>query len=277
MTCSARVCLAAVAAALFAGIPILLNGQSLSRLRETNFVQRAGLRIEPGLSYTWGTNAQEYFEDYARVLGGRSRELSTPVSGTLRISRHLDEYQSIGLVTGFTRTNLRENYDYDPRVVEVPLAPAQNITQNMNIESIPLMVCYDLYPVDRQFTSYLGGSIGIGFSHVQWYEDITVSRSPGARSKGERFDNWLYHLAAEMRAGISLGFDGSTQSALRSGIRLECAYRYVPIRGEFMRNVARSFALPSPERLQNSYTLDIGGFAVHIGIMVVLRHNDRPR
>lgn len=277
MICGARWYLAIVAAVFFAGLPILLHGQSLARLRETNFVQRAGLRIEPGLSYTWGTSAEEFFEDYARVLGGRSREFSTPISGTLRISRHLDEYQSIGLVAGFTRTNLRENYDYDPRVVDVPLAPAQNITQNMTIESIPLMVCYDLYPVDRQFTSYLGGSIGLGISHVQWYEDITVSRSPGARSKGERFDDWLYHLATELRAGVSLGFDGSTQSALRSGIRLECAYRYAPIRGDFMRNVARSFALTSPERLQDSYTLDIGGFAVHIGIMIVLRHSDRPR
>lgn len=277
MICSARGYPAVVAAVFLCVTPILLSGQSLARLRETNFVQKAGLRIEPGLSYTWGTNAQEFFQDYARVLGGRNRELSTPVSGTLRISRHLDEYQSVGLVAGFTRTNLRENYDYDPRTVDVPLAPAQNITQNMTIESIPLMVCYDLYPVDRQFTSYLGGSIGMGFSNVQWYEDITVSRSPGARSKGERFDDWLYHLAAEVRAGVSLGFDGSTQSALRSGIRLECAYRYVPIRGDFMRNVARSFALPAPERMQSNYTLDIGGFAVHIGIMIVLRHSDRPR
>jgi hypothetical protein len=264
--------LAVVAAVCLVIAPIIVSGQTLARLRETNFVQRAGLRIEPGLSYTLGTNAKEFFQDYAQVLGGKSREFSTPVSGSLRISRHLDEYQSIGLVAGFTRTNLRENYDYDPRVVEVPLAPAQNVTQNMNIESIPLMVCYDLYPVDRQFTSYIGGSVGLGISHVQWYEDITVSRSPGARSKGERFDDWLYHLATELRAGVSLGFDGSTQSAVRSGIRIECAYRHIPVRSDFMRNVARSFPLPPPARLLNSYTLDIGGFAVHIGIMVVLRH-----
>lgn len=253
------------------------KSQSLVKLRETSFVRQAGLRIEPGLSYTWGSTADDFFRDYNEILGGKSREFSVPISGSLRISRHLDNYQSLGLSVGFTRATLRENYDYDPTKVVTPLAPAQNITQNMNLETIPLMACYDLYPVDRQFTTYVGAGVGIGFSHVQWYEDVTTSRNLGARSKGERFDDWLYHPALELRSGISLGFDGSTESAVRSGIRLECSYRFLPISGQFMRDVAKSFALPPPQRLNESYTLNLGGFAVHVGIMVVLRHSERPR
>jgi hypothetical protein len=251
--------------------------QTLSRLQSTNFVRSAGLRIEPGLSYTWGTSAREFFEDYAGVLGGIRREFDTPISGTLRISRHLDEHQSAGIVVGFLRSTLRENYNYIPARMNPALAPAQNITQNINLETIPLMLCYDIYPVDRQFTSYVGAAAGIGFSHLRWFEDITSSSNRGARSKGLRFDSWLYHVVLEARTGVSLGFDGSVESAFRSGLRFECSYRYIPVRGQFMENVAKSFTAQPPSRLRDSYTIDVGGISVHVGIMIVLRHTERPR
>ena len=252
----------------------LCSAQSLQQLQSTEFVQDAGLRIEPSLSYTWGTSADDFFTDYAEVLGGRSREFSTPIGGSLRISRHLDSQHSLGLSIGYIRSSLRENYDYDPRTVVSPLAPPQNITQNMTTRTIPVMLCYDLYPVDRQFTSYVGVAVGAAFSHLYWYEDLTTSRQPGARSKGVRFDEWLTHPALEIRSGLSLGFDGNINSAARSGIRLECSYRSLPMQGAFMRSVARSFALLPPDRLSNTYTLDMGGFSVHVGLMLVLRHRN---
>jgi len=254
-----------------------LRAQSLAKLQSTNFVRSAGLRIEPGLSYTWGTAADSFFKDYAGVLGGTRREFDTPISGTLRISRHIDEHQSAGIVVGFLRSTLRENYNYIPTRMSPALAPAQNITQNINLETIPLMLCYDLYPVDRQFTSYVGAAAGIGFSHLRWFEDITSSANPGARSKGLRFDDWLYHIVLEARTGVSLGFDGSVESAFRSGLRFECSYRFIPVRGQFMENVAKSFAAQPPASLSESYTIDVGGVSVHVGIMIVLRHTERPR
>jgi hypothetical protein len=251
------------------------KAQSLSRLQSTSFVEHAGLRIEPGLSYTVGTSAVEFFEDYNGVLGGKQREFDTPITGSLRISRHLDEHQSLGLSVGYTRATLRENYDYDPTKVPLPIAPAQNITQNMFLESIPVMAAYDIYPVDRQFTTYIGAALGVGFSHMQWYEDLTTSSKPGARRKGERFNDWIYHLAMEVRTGVSLGFDGSTSAPVRSGIRLECSYRYMPISAPFMGQIAKSIAGNPPSRFNDDYTLNIGGFGLHIGIMFVLRHSPR--
>ena len=254
-----------------------LSAQSLQTLQQTDFVQDAGLRIEPGLSYTWGTSALDFFKDYADVLGGTRREFDTPISGSIRVSRYLDRAHSLGIQTGFTRSTLRENYNYDPVKVAIPLAPAQNITQNISVESIPIMVCYDYYPADRQFTTYLGMAAGLGVSRLQWYEDLTSSSKLGSRVRGLRFDDWVYHLAAEMRTGISLGFDGSTNSALRSGIRLEVSYRFVPVTAQFMQDVARSFAVAPPERLAQRYTIDLGGIGVHVGIMIVLRHTKKPR
>lgn len=249
--------------------------QSLVPLQSTAFIEQAGLRIEPDLSYTWGTSALEFFEDYAAILGGKRREFDTPISGSLRISRHVDEHQSVGLSVGFTRATMRENYDYDPLKVPVPLAPAQNITQNINLETIPVMFCYDIYPVDRQFTTYVGAAVGLAFSHLQWYEDLSSSSRLGSRRRGERFNDWIYHVVAEIRSGVSLGFDGSTQAPVRSGLRMELSYRYVPVRGPFMQQVARSFSAQPPARMAEDYTLNIGGFGVHIGIMFVLRRKDR--
>ncbi|MEY2718951.1 MAG: hypothetical protein RLZZ273_317 [Bacteroidota bacterium] len=256
-------------------VPCIIEAQSLAPLQRTTFIERAGLRIEPGLSYTWGTSAYTFFEDYATILGGKRREFDTPISGSLRISRHVDEHQSIGLSVGFTRATLRENYDYDPLKVPLPLAPAQNITQNINLETIPVMLCYDIYPVDRQFTTYVGAAVGLAFSHLQWYEDLSSSSRLGARRRGERFNDWMYHLATELRSGVSLGFDGSARAPVRSGLRMELSYRYVPVRGAFMQQVAKSFTARPPERMAQDYTLDIGGIGIHIGIMFVLRHTDR--
>lgn len=249
-----------------------LHAQSLRRLQDTVFAREAGLRIEPGLSYTLGTSAKEFFADYLTVLGGKSREFDTPISGTLRITRHIDDRASVGILAGYQRGTLRENYDYDPTKYPKGYGPFQNVTQNFTIESIPILACADYYPVDRQFTTYVGAGLGCAFSHVTWTEELTTSRLPGARSSGVRFDDWLTSIALQLRTGISLGFDATDKAPVKSGIRLECSYWTVPLRAPFMKSEAQSYTTSVPESMRQPYTIDVGGFALQIGIMFVLRH-----
>lgn len=248
------------------------QAQSLQRLQDTSFAREAGLRVELGLSYTLGTSAKEFFADYLTVLGGKSREFETPISGSLRIARHLNDNVSVGIMAGYQRSTLRENYDYDPTKYPKGYGPFQNVTQNFTMETIPVIACVDFYPVDRQFTTYVGAGLGMAFSHGNWFEQLATSRLPGARSSGTRYDDWATHLALQVRTGISFGFDGTDHSPVKSGIRLECSYWRLPIQAPFMKNVAQSFTATVPQSMTQSYTIDMGGFAVQIGFMFVLRH-----
>lgn len=257
--------------ACFIGV-VDLQAQSLQRLQDTSFAREPGLRIEPGLSYTLGTSAKEFFKHYQTVLGGKSSEFEIPVSGTLRISRHLNNYVSVGIVSGYQRTILRENYNYDPATFPVGYAPFQNITQNFTMESIPVLLCADYYPVNRQFTTYVGLGLGLCFSHGSWFEQISTSRMPGARIGGSRYEGWVTHGAMQMRTGISFGFDATDRAPVKSGIRLECSYWKLPIQASFMESIAKTFTTTVPESMRQPFTIDVGGLAFHIGIMFVLRH-----
>ncbi|HBB26200.1 MAG TPA: hypothetical protein DCZ59_08040 [Bacteroidetes bacterium] len=229
------------------------------------------VRLEASVLWTLGIQAPDFIRDYQGVLGGAASSFGVPIGARASVNQYLTDEISVGVSGGFFRATIRENYTYDPKPPTTPLGPAQNVTQNIEVSTIPVLLNLDLFPARRQFTGYLGVGIGLVFSNVFWSEEIQTSRLLGARRSGTRYNGSLIAPTAKLRAGVSLGFDGSAMARSATGIRIEVGYTFAPLQDRFFAGQFDSFAVPPPQRLGQEYMIDAGGVSIEIGISLLLR------
>lgn len=229
------------------------------------------VRLEATVLWNLGIQAADFFRDYQGVLGGTASSFGVPIGARASVNQYLTDEISVGVSGSFFRATIRENYTYDPKPPATALGPPQNVTQNIEVSTVPVLFNLDLFPARRQFTGYLGVGLGLVFGHVFWSEEIQTSRLLGARRSGTRYDGSLIAPAAKLRAGVSLGFDGSVMARSATGIRIEVGYTFAPLRDRFFTGQFESFTVPPPERLRQEYLIDAGGVSIEIGISLLLR------
>ncbi|MEY3386845.1 MAG: hypothetical protein RIR53_1656 [Bacteroidota bacterium] len=229
------------------------------------------VRFEANVLWNLGIQASDFIRDYQSVLGGQASTFGVPIGGRASINQYLTDELSVGLSGGYFKAAIRENYTYNPTPPSPSLGPIQNVTQNIEVAAIPVMISFDLFPARRQFTGYVGLGVGIVFGNIFWSEEIQTSRALGARRSGTRYEGSLIAPTARLRTGVSLGFDGSSMSKSATGIRIEVGYSFTPLRDAFFAGQFSSFAVPPPERLRQQYVIDAGGVSIEVGISLLLR------
>lgn len=254
---------------VFCAVVSLCASTGILRGQSVDAVPR--VRLEASVLWTLGIQAADFIRDYQGVLGGTSSSFGVPIGARASINQYLTDEISVGLSGGFFRATIRENYTYEPKPPTTPLGPPQNVTQNIEVTSVPVMLNIDLFPARRQFTGFLGIGLGLNIGSVLWTEEIQTSRLLGARRSGTRYDGSLITPTAKLRAGVSLGFDGSVKAKSATGIRIEVGYSFAPFRDRFFAGQFESFAVAPPERLRQEYLIDAGGVSIEIGISLLLR------
>jgi hypothetical protein len=244
------------------------------RVQAQSVVAEPRVRLEASVLWTMGIQAADFLRDYQGVLGGTVSSFGVPIGARASINQYLTDEISVGVSGGFFRATIRENYTYDPKPPATPLGPPQNVTQNIEVSTVPVLVTLDLFPARRQFTGYLGVGVGLVFGTVLWTEEIQTSRLLGARRGGTRYEGSLIAPTAKLRAGVSLGFDGSAMARTATGIRIEVGYTFAPLRDRYFAGQFDSFAVPPPERLRQDYLIDAGGVSIEIGISLLLRQRN---
>ncbi|MBK7032010.1 MAG: hypothetical protein IPH49_01775 [Ignavibacteria bacterium] len=161
------------------------------------------VRAELSAMWTFGIDADEFFKDYQLVLGGKASGFNAPMGFSASLSTYQLGNASIGVMAGYYKAVVRENYDYKPLITDTSFAPPQNITQDIALTCIPALLTIDYYPHARQFTGFVGAGIGLGAATFRWTETITESQSIGARLGGERYNETHLVPAVMLRAGVS--------------------------------------------------------------------------
>ncbi|MBK9183689.1 MAG: hypothetical protein IPM83_11345 [Ignavibacteria bacterium] len=135
------------------------------------------VRAELSAMWTFGIDADEFFKDYQLVLGGKASGFNAPMGFSASLSTYQLGNASIGVMAGYYKAVVRENYDYKPLITDTSFAPPQNITQDIALTCIPALLTIDYYPHARQFTGFVGAGIGLGAATFRWTETITESQS----------------------------------------------------------------------------------------------------
>lgn len=224
-------------------------------------------RISGDVFGTFGRHASQFFRDYSRYLGGVASTFDAPVGLGFGVSSFQIPDIGIGLKVSYSRSVVRESYLFTSALDST--RPNQTTSQNMTVSVIPVMLTLDYIPLDRQFTTYVGVAAGMAFTSIKWNEGLATVLLPGARASGERYDDSHVSPAIGARAGVSLGWDGRPDALVRPALFIEASYTFIPVSAPLFEEVAKT--LPgSPARLREPYTIQAGGFGLHLGISLLV-------
>jgi len=246
---------------------------SLEQIRSAAQKRRT-VRLYADLTWTMSITATEFFEDYRTLVGGKAAAFDIPMGVAIGVSSFQLGDGAIGLSAGYYKAVVRESYAYDPDQFPRPTGPPQGVTQTVTMSVLPALLTLDYFPVQRQFTGYLGAGVGLASVHLFWDEELANTSEPGARLGGVRYDESHLVPAFQGRAGVSLGFDDPLSTLTYAGIYIEAGYTYIPVSAPLFKATAETLAW-APERTAGDYNIQAGGFVLRFGFEVILSGREK--
>lgn len=245
---------------------LLILGATVSIAQEQRRMARP-TRVYGDIFGSFGRNASEFFQDYQSYLGGPSPTFDAPLGLGAGVSSFQIPDIGIGIKVAYSRSVVRESYLFTSALDST--RPNQSTSQNLTVSVIPVVLTLDYFPLDRQFTTYVGVMAGLGFTSIKWEEGLAKTTLPGARASGERYDDSHVSPAVGARAGVSLGWDGRHDARARPALFIEASYMFIPLSAPLFKETAKTIP-GSPTRLREPYTVQAGGFGLHLGISVLV-------
>lgn len=220
-----------------------------------------------GLEIVPSPSGGSFFTEYAR-LGTEQRSLEGYAMPTLTLRVQIFKSARFVVHSGFGRNSFTDIYS----VVD-STAPTgggggySSFVESFKSSAIPILLGLEYVPLETQFTSYAGASLGIAVTSVDWTTS-TQAESRGDLSRPDfNISGTGFAPAGRLYAGIDYRFDAAVKerNTLR-GIFIEGAYMVIPIRRDFFTAIRRNGRGLSSPPTTDSAVLEFGGVSVTIGV-----------
>ncbi len=251
---------------------ILIAGVSCHAMTSDTVVKRKGrpVRIYGDVVWMMGLHSTDFFKDYQSLLGGGASTFDVPIGLTFGISSFQLGDLAIGVTGSYYRATVRETYTYDPRFRDSAVGPEQTLTQAIVMNVIPIFLTADYFPIQRQFTGYVGAGVGMGAVGMTWEESVANTPQGGSRPSGVRYDETHYTPAFLVRAGVSLGWDKRSTTRIGAALYFEVSYSVLPFSADMFQQFSQYVPALS-QAAARSYRFQAGGIGIHGGVSIFLR------
>lgn len=223
------------------------------------------LRVWASFGGVFGVHSTDFFKGYKAYMGGPSSTFDVPYVVEGGIASYLWKNLSLGLSGSYYRAVMCEDYNMRLPVGDTA-ATLYAISQDMTVTSAPVLLTFDYYPTDRQFSTFVGGGLGLGFVSIVWKQGVY-----GGNVAEQRTNYDATHIvpAAMVRAGISLGWDKERATRVSGALSFEVRYTYMNVAAPLFKQVSGSIPNAGADT-QGDYHIQAGGFGLHVGVTVIV-------
>lgn len=225
------------------------------------------LRAWASIGGVFGVHSKDFFASYKKYLGGPSSTFDVPYILEGGMSSYVWPHQSLGVSAGYYRTVMREDYTQYYPFSDTSVNVKSSISQDYTMSTVPVLVTYDYYPIDRQFATYVGGGVGVGFVNILWKQGVYGN---GTAATTTNYDGSHIVPAFMIRTGISLGWDKERTTKVAGALTFEVRYTYMNVRAPLFASLAPSLPNAGPET-QGDYVIQAGGLGLHLGVSVTVQ------
>ncbi len=245
---------------------LLVSNDSLDRIdpyRRLDIVS-FGLEVFPS------PGGGDFFQEYGK-LGSTVETLDANLTPTLTLRLNVSpEFRGIGYGT-YLANGFVDIYDVVRRAPgDTSFSGGEilaTVVENFSTTAIPVLVGIEYAPITSQFTTYVGGLVGIGITSVDWTTTAREQLQAGYYRPGINVREWGIAPAARVYTGVDLRFDRFNwrDNPIR-GIFLEASYTWLPAHREFFSALISQTRGTSSVPTAQDATLQLGGFTFSAGI-----------
>ncbi len=173
-----------------------------------------------GMGFPFSSSSDEFVNLYKNEIGGNDVLLSSAPNLSINYKTWMTEDLRMGISANFANSSFFDSF------WEVGANITRNLTQDLKINSFPVLVLAEFMPYDKQFRSYIGGGLGANLSNIVWKEIVSSTYSKDKRITGDRYSAWSVSPQMRIYSGIELGFDEYPNSKFLGSIVFEFDYNY---------------------------------------------------
>lgn len=220
--------------------------------------------ISLGLEFVPSPGEGSFFNEYAK-LGGATKSLDAYVMPTVRLRLASASPLRITLAGGYGSAEFIDIYGV--RDTTPGQAGAASIVEEMSVSAIPVMIGLEYAPVRTQFTTYLGGEVGVSYNTAEWTTSVreqTIGEfsRPNSNTKGSKF-----FPAFRIYAGADYRFDRNLwSSGPFRGIFLEGSYLVLPVVRDYFAAIRRQGKGLRSVPADDNGSLNLGGLTFTFGV-----------
>lgn len=257
---------------LSTSVLLALFAHHLAQGQDGPFSQRKQERAEPvvdlvsfALDVTPSPSGGDFFNAY-RLLGPTRTGLPAIISPRLALRLTLSRTTRLVFSVSYGGVEFTDIYS----VIDSSAPPGTEgygaFVEKFDSHFYPIMIGLEYSPVRTQFTTYVGGLVGIAPVDVNW-NTLTQRESPGELSRpGLNTSGVELEPAGRLYAGIDYQFDEAIRErGMVRGIFIEGSYLVLPVRRDYFTSVRRQgrgiAALPAAD----DGTLHMGGATLTLG------------
>ncbi|HYF04411.1 MAG TPA: hypothetical protein VEC36_13590 [Patescibacteria group bacterium] len=252
---------------------------SYARAQDTTIIARTVANAKPdymlivsgSVGAVFGVGGYEFAQEYNNpfTIGGQGQSFDVPlnIGGTAKFAFSKLRY---GLAGDFSKAVMPDNYSQAVVVLknnQLDTLGFRDVSSNLSVSSIPLLVTVEFMPVEAQFSTYVGLGAGIAFNSVFWSESLASSVPADPRKGGVYIDESQITPAGRVYAGVELDFDKRrTSHSILGSLLLEVRYTYIPVSAPLLKEFAK---LPgAPSAWSEDFRIGGSGLGINIGVSV---------
>lgn len=226
------------------------------------------VRLNVDLMLGVGVEASEFFNIYQSVIGGKASGFDMPIGFSAGIMSFQFKDVAIGVMSGYSKATLRETFTVSGSILDTIPKPTQTASETILMTVIPAMLTLDYFPLQRQFTGYVGAGAGIVATDFYWNELYSSSDVAGARRSGLRYDDAHISPAFIVRTGISFGLDKRISAKSRAALSVELSYSYMPVSMPLFKRLHQLEQISN--EVPESVSINAGGVRAQLGFSIIL-------
>lgn len=234
-------------------------------------VERDADILSIGLDLIPSPSGGDFLDGYASLGPDR---VSLPALVLPRFMLRMMLWSDVRITFGaaYGRLNFTDIYGVVDSTAPVGAEAYGSFVDHVEVRAVPITVGLEYAPVRTQFTTYVGGVVGLAPARVEWIT-TTQHESPGELYRPELNVSGVgTELVGRLYAGIDYRFDAAVRErGTFRGIYLEASYLAVPVRRDFFAPVRRQGrGITTPPSL-DAATLDLGGVVLTFGVNLQFR------
>ena len=215
------------------------------------------------VGFLTSSSGEDFIKEYQNVTGGSFNDFDafTVIGAGLKFQIY-DTYR-LGIGGDYFRGRSYEGF---AQQLVNPIIN-RSITEDIIINSAPVIFSIEYIPYNDQFRSYFGAGVGFDYSNIEWEESVSSDFANDRRTGGTVYSANLFSPAFRLLTGIELGFDKPNQDYLLSSLIMEVRYTYVNRSAKFFSQYASQFKT-DPGNINESITMMPWYLSFNIGLSI---------
>lgn len=245
---------------------ISVDSKEISKIsNELSFGKKYNTVAVIGVAYPFPSKSYKFFDIFSKHFGTERNVVKSYPALMFRFKGEFIHNYRLGLSLEYFKLIFDESYiQYYEDSFQ---SGNRSLTQNINIDNMPILFTAEYLPYSLPYRSYFGLGAGFNILYIKWEETLSSGLISEPRKGGVHYEKSFFTPSFKIYSGLELKFDRESVTKIINSLVIELSLNYTIMQKEIFKSVKSQFT-PIPEEFNDSYSIAPLQIMLNVGITI---------